>query len=179
MSLITVSFNLSAIPVVYQTAFLERVCQLNLEYQALTAPVPPSPPAETLPMPTSFIAMDGDDAAVPAPEPAAEKPKKERKNPWAALTEEQRADRLAKLAAGREAKKARKMSADSVDAPAPAPATLPVVEADAASESSSKKARKNPWADMTPEQKAERIAKMQAARVAKKAAKAAAADGSA
>jgi hypothetical protein len=186
MSLVTVSFNLSAIPVAYQSAFLERVCQLNLEYQTLTAPVPPSPPAEALPMPTEFKAVDGDESV-----PVAAT-KKERKNPWASLSEEQRKERLAKLAAGREAKKARKMSEDSLVAPEPPVVRTPnngginkgrfdgsapeaVAEADAGSETSSKKERKNAWANYTPEQKLERLAKMAAARKAKKEAKAAAA----
>jgi hypothetical protein len=155
------------------------------------------------------------------------KPKKERKNPWVGLTEEQRTERLAAMKRGRELKKQekRRLSEDSLaaaeaaPAPAPAPKTLeemgakelfavymgltgkpippegswaglpaefhgkdkllneirrlqaaPVAE-DAASETSSKK-RKNPWADLTPEQKAERVAKMQAAKAAKKAASA-------
>jgi hypothetical protein len=39
---------------------------------------------------------------------AAEKPKKERKNPWAGLSEEEKAERVAKMQAGRAAKKAAK-----------------------------------------------------------------------
>ena len=107
MSLVTFSFNIAALPISYQSAFLTRLFQLNLEYQVLTAPVPPSPPAESLPMP-DFAPVEGDE---PAPV------KKARKNPWADLTEEQRAERLAKLAAGRAAKKTRKMSEDSLAAP--------------------------------------------------------------
>jgi hypothetical protein len=111
MSLVTFSFNIGALPIAYQSAFLTRLFQLNLEYQVLTAPVPASPPAESLPQP-DFAPVEGDEPVLPTM-------KKARKNPWADLTEEQRAERLAKLAAGRAAKKARKMSADSLDAPAP------------------------------------------------------------
>jgi hypothetical protein len=224
MSSVTLSFNLSAIPVIYQSTFLERVCQLNLEYQSLTASLPVAPSAESLPKP-NFVAVDGDESA-PVAVPAT---KKERKSSWSNLTEEQRKERLAKLAAGREAKKARKMSEDSLERAAPpvavavaaAAKTLEEMEAndlreilgglmgvpadspqfrdykkfpnkqaliaeirhlreaaadgvapspseDAASETSSKKQRKNPWADLTPEQKAERVAKTVAARKAKK-----------
>jgi predicted Fe-S protein YdhL (DUF1289 family) len=194
-------------------------------------------------VPSEFKEVDGDESA---PGPAT---KKERKNPWASYTEEQKKERLAKLAAGREAKKVRKMSEDSLNVPSvaaapsapdyeswgnqklrdeladrdgvpPTPdgaepsgprrhtpkfkdhaalvaelrrrdaapsaaATAPAVavaapESDAASETSSKKERKNVWDSYTPEQKAERLAKAQATREAKKAkASAAAADGSA
>jgi hypothetical protein len=225
---LTLSFNLSAIPVIYQSSFHELVSKLTTEYQMLTAPVPSAPAAESLPQPSEFKPVDGDESV-----PVAAT-KKERKNSWASLTEEQRKERLAKLAAGREAKKARKMSEDSLtvaepvaqtetitdkysemkgqqlrdeladrEGIAPTPkdakpkglrahtpkfphaedirkelrrrdaavpeAAVDVAEADAASETSSKKARKNVWDTYTPEQKAERIAKMQAAREAKKA----------
>jgi hypothetical protein len=211
MSIVTLSFNLSAIPVIYQSTFLERLCQLNLEYQSLTASLPVAPPAESLPKP-NFVAVQGDESV---PVPAT---KKERKSSWTNLTEEQRKERLAKLAAGREAKKARKMSEDSLEQAAPVAAknleemeatglyeilgglmgvpadspqfrdykkfpnkqaliaeirrlregAAPSPSEDAASETSSKKVRKNPWADLTPEQKAERVAKTVAARKAKK-----------
>lgn len=179
MSSVSFSFNIGALPVAYQSAFLTRLFQLNLEFQVLTAPVPPSPPAESLPMP-DFAAVEGD---VPAPV-------KKRKNPWDALSEEQKAERLAKLAAGRAAKKARKMSedslSDSVESAAPQeagpepPASADVAPQEAAPEAPAsveapKKARKNPWASYTPEQKAARLAKMEAARLAKIAAKTAAA----
>jgi hypothetical protein len=174
MSAISFSFRPEAIPVYAQTEFLNRFFQLVLDYQYLTTPTPPSPSAQDLPMPSKFQNMEGDE---PAPM------KKVRKNPWADLTEEQRAERKAAMKLGRQRKAAeRRQSADSLDAPAPAPAPAP--EADAASETSSKKARKNPWADLTPEERAERIAKMAAGRKAKQDAKAAAtltaaADGSA
>lgn len=146
-------------------------------------------------------------AAVPAVVVAAEEPKKERKNPWAGLSEEAKAERIAKMQAGRQAKKAeRKMSADSLDAPAPAALPAPVrtpnegginfgrfstgtlvaedapaapaPAEDAGSETSSKKSRKNPWEGLSEEQRKAKIAKMQEARAAKKAARAAAGAGS-
>jgi hypothetical protein len=151
------------------------------------------------------------------------------------MTPEQREERLAKLKAGREAKRAaRKMSNDSLAEPAPAPAPVPapaktledmtaqelrgvlgglmgvpadapqfrnhakypnkealiaeirrlqeapVAEAEvvvvetgsvAPSETSSAKQRKNGWADLTPEQKADRLARAAATRQARRAAK--------
>jgi hypothetical protein len=97
------------------------------------------------------------------------------------MTPEQREERLAKLKAGREAKRAaRKMSNDSLAEPAPAPAPMPVAEAEvvvvetgsvAPSETSSAKQRKNGWADLTPEQKADRLARAAATRQARRAAK--------
>jgi len=165
--------------------------------------------------PSAFVPVDGDETTGPQAQ------KKERKNPWAGLSEEQRAERLAAMKRGRELKKQekRRLSADSLEAAAVVPKTLeqmeakdlyeilgellgvpadspqfrdyrkypnkealiaeihrlraapvplaPVVAEDAVSESSSKQ-RKNPWADLTPEQKAERVAKMNAARKAKK-----------
>ena len=57
--------------------------------------------------------------------------KKERKNPWADLSDEQRAERVAKMKAGKAAKKeAASTAAEPVAAaePAPAPAAAPVAE---------------------------------------------------
>lgn len=187
-SALSFTFRPSLIPAYAQAEFLTRVFQLALDYETLTAPVPEAPPADTLPMP-SFVPVQGDGAdgeSAPA--------KKPRKNPWAGLSEEQRADRLAAMKRGRAEKAAaRRQSADSLEAPVPpteaaparlgtdvsnlgpappaeaVPATLPVE--DAASETSSKKARKSPWADLTPEQRAAKIAAMQAGKVAKKAAR--------
>ena len=162
MSALSFSFRPEAIPAYAQAEFLTRFFQLVLDYQTLTEPAPQAPAAETMPQPSVFVAVEGDESV-----PVAEKPKKERKNPWAGLTDEQREERLAAMKRGRELKKQekRRLSEDSLAAPAPAPA--PAAE-DAASETSSKK-RKNPWADLTPEQKAERVAKMQAGRKAKAA----------
>jgi hypothetical protein len=161
MSALSFSFRPEAIPAYAQTEFLTRFFQIVLDYQTLTEPVPQAAAAETMPQPTVFVAVEGDES---------EKPKKERKNPWAGLSEEQREERLAAMKRGRELKKQekRRLSEDSLAAPAPAPAPVAAAE-DAASDTSSAKKRKNPWADLTPEQKAERVAKMQAARKAKAA----------
>jgi hypothetical protein len=123
---------------------------------------------------TSASSVESDGAAAPA----EEKPKKERKNPWAGMTEEQRAERIAKMQAGREAKKAASVVSDAEDAPAPAPAALVVAEPDgAASVTSSEKKKRGPkkFADMTPEE----LAADKAKRAAKKAAKKAAAESAA
>jgi hypothetical protein len=170
MSAISFSFRPEAIPAYAQAEFLTRFCQLVLDYQTLIEPQQEAPPAESLPMP-NFAPVEGDESAPVAP-------KKERKNPWAGLTDEQRTERLAAMKRGREIKKQekRRLSEDSLavaepPAPvAPAPAVAPVAE-DAASETSSKKARKNPWEGLSEEQKAERVAKMKAGKAAKKEAK--------
>ena len=52
---------------------------------------------------------DGDGEAAPA---STEKPKKERKNPWAGLTAEQKAAKVAAMKAGRSAKKSAASSSD-------------------------------------------------------------------
>jgi len=89
---------------------------------------------------------------------------------WDKMTPEQKAERVAKLQAGRKAKAAAKAAATPAaesaapEAPVAAPAAAPTApEADA-------KGKRGGWDKMTPEQKAERVAKMQAGRTAKKAA---------
>ncbi len=235
MSSLSFSFNPSAIPVYAQAEFINRFFQLVMDYQNLTTSYPPAPAAEDLPAPTSFVAVEGDDVASDV-QPVA---KKVRKNPWDSLTDDQKAERKAKMRAGRAAKAAeRKMSTDSLVVPtepavntvtpavtvqdkyddmtcqqlrdeladrngvpptpegakpsgprrntpkypkaddlraelrrrdALAPAPAPTSDTDAGSETSSKKARKNPWAGLTPEQHAARVASLKAAREAKKA----------
>lgn len=179
MSVLSFTFRPELIPAYAQPEFLTRVVQLVMDYQALIAPVSmldakaqQAPPAESLPHPSAFVPVDGDES------PPVEAPKKVRKNHWANLTEMQRQERIAAMKRGRDLKKAeRRLSADSLEHAAPAPAPSPAAAApseDAVSETSStKKQRKNPWADLTPEQKSMRIAKMQAARKAKKEAAAA------
>jgi hypothetical protein len=180
MSAISFSFRPDAIPAYAQAEFLTRFCQLVLDYQTLTEPVQPSPPAESLPQPSAFVPVDGDETTGPQAQ------KKERKNPWAGLSEEQRAERLDAMKRGRAAKKEekRRLSADSLEA-----SSAPVVVAaadDAASDTSSKdkKAESLPTSDaeammrdrlslpsLTKEQMAERVAMMRkASRAAKKAA---------
>lgn len=144
------------------------------------APHPDAPAADTLPMPTSFVAVDGDDTSAPVTAT-----KKARKNPWADLTAEQRAERLAAMKRGRAA---RKMSTDSLNSgsadavvavtePAPAPAPVDAV-ADTASDSSSTKKERKPRAPLTDEQRTARRIKLQATLAAKKAANLAVANGS-
>jgi hypothetical protein len=171
MSAISFSFRPEAIPPYAQAEFLTRFCQLVLDYQTLIKPQQEAPAAESLPMP-DFAPVEGDESAPVAP-------KKERKNPWTGLTEEQRTERLAAMKRGREIKKQekRRLSEDSLTVAAPVPVPVPVpapaapVAEDAVSETSSKKARKNPWEGLSEEQKAERVAKMKAGKAAKKEAK--------
>lgn len=197
-STISFSFNPSSIPAEHQPAFMARFFQLVTEYQIVTsgfassdfiASLPVSPPADTLPVPSFFAPVDGDDTSVPVT--GGDGPvsvtggdaKKPRKNPWADLSAEQRTERLAAMKRGRDAKlAARKMSGDSLDAPAPSdhvdvvviadpvPAPVDAVVDNASESSSTKKARKNPWASLTPEQHAAKVAAMKTARDAKKAA---------
>jgi hypothetical protein len=208
MSTLTFSFSPSALPAQYQAAFMARFLQLALDYEILTAPVPSSPAADEVPPPSSFVPFEGDgaDGEVP-PVPATASVKPPRKNPWASLTEEQRTERLAALKRGREARAAaRRVSEDSLavppteavaelpptrtpnnggvnlgrfDAPPLPPSPEAAAAEDAVSETSSKKARKNPWAGLTPEQHAVKVATMRAAREAKKAERAAAASAAA
>ena len=188
-SALSFTFRPSLIPAQYQAEFLSRVFQLALDYETLTAPVPASPSADSLPAPTSFVPVQGDGADGETA-PATASVKKPRKNPWAGLSADERAERLAAMKRGRAAKAAaRRVSEDSLAVPpteaAPAPAPAPVLatlpgpvdgSADAESDTSSaKRARKNPWADLTPEQRAAKIAAMRAGREAKKAAASAAA----
>jgi hypothetical protein len=174
-SALSFTFRPSLIPAEYQAEYLRRFLQMVLDYETLTG-APQSPPAESVPPPSSFAPMEGDgaDGEVPPTVPAV----KTRKNPWAGLTEEQRAEKIAAMKRGRAAKAERRLSADSLDLPAPVAEAVaaPVAEAVAApvaddsSDTSSKKVRKNPWAGLTEEQKAEKVAAMKAGREAKKAA---------
>jgi hypothetical protein len=99
---------------------------------------------------------------------------------WKTMSEERKAERMAKMRAGKEAAKAAK-AAKAVAEPAEvapvaapaAPVAAPV--APASPVSSEGKSKRGGWDKLTPEQKAERAAKMQAGRKANAAAKAAAA----
>lgn len=181
-SALSFTFRPSLIPAQYQVEFISRFAQLVLDYETLTALPPASPDADSVPPPSSFAPVQGDGADGETVPPTV---KKARKNPWADLSEDQRAERLAAMKRGRAAKAAeRRVSADSLDAPAPTEATpapesapAPAPADDAVSDTSSaKKARKNPWADLTPEQRAAKIAAMRAGREAKKAAASSAVD---
>lgn len=107
------------------------------------------------------VASDGD--AAPASDSEAAAPKKARKNPWEGLSPEEKAERIAKMKAGREAKKAAEASAEE------APASDG--EGAAASVTSSEKKKRGPkkQSEMTPEE----LAADKAKRAAKKAAKSA------
>jgi hypothetical protein len=74
---------------------------------------------------SSVVSEEAGDAAASAPSD-----KKERKNPWADLSEEQRAERVAKMKAGKAAKKEAASTVVAVAEPvaAPAPAPAPVAE---------------------------------------------------
>jgi hypothetical protein len=183
-SVLSFTFRPSLIPAQYQAEFLTRVCQLALDYETLTSLPPPAPSADAVPQPSSFAPVQGDGADG---ETAAATVKPPRKNPWAGLTADQRAERLAAMKRGRAARAAeRRISEDSLAVPpteaAPAPAPAPVPEQpvlattdDAASDTSSaKRARKNPWAGLTPEQHAAKVLAMKLARDAKRAERAAA-----
>ncbi len=184
-SALSFTFRPSLIPDQYQAVFLTRFFQLVMDYEILTAPSPSSPPADAVPPPSSFVPVTGDGAdGETAPATASVKPP--RKNPWAGLTSEQRANRLAAMKRGRAARAAeRRVSEDSLNAvsteaapaPAPAPAPeqpVPATNEDASSDTSSKKARKNPWAGLTPEQHAAKVLALKLARDAKRAERAAA-----
>ena len=110
------------------------------------------------------VASDGD----AAPGSAEEKPKKARKNPWEGLSPEEKAERIAKMKAGKAAKKAAEASADE-EAPSSDG------EAAAASVTSSEKKKRGPkkHSEMTPEE----LAADKEKRKAKKEAKSAAAAG--
>jgi hypothetical protein len=109
----------------------------------------------------SSVASDGD--AAPASDGEAAPAKKARKNPWEGLSEAERAERIAKMKAGKAAKKAAEVSAE--EAPASDGEAAP------ASVSSSEKKKRGPkkQSEMT----AEELAADKAKRAAKKAAKSA------
>ena len=192
-SALSFTFRPSLIPDQYQAVFLTRFFQLVMDYEVLTAPAPLSPPADAVPQPSSFVPVTGDGVdGETAPATASVKPP--RKNPWAGLTPEQRAERIAAMKRGRAAlAERRRLSEDSLAAlteaapapeqPVPAPeqpvlATLPPAEDAVSDSSSAKRARKNPWAGLTPEQHAAKVLVMKLARDAKKAERAAAAAAS-
>jgi hypothetical protein len=176
-SALSFTFVPSLIPSQYRSEFITRFLHLVVEYEVLTDTLPSSPSADAVPQPTSFAPVQGDgaDGETAAATASVKRP---RKNPWADLTPEQRAERLAAMKRGRAARAERRVSEDSLVVPpteaAPAPAPAPVE--DAVSETSSaKRARKNPWAELTPEQHAAKVLAMKIARDAKRAERAAAA----
>ena len=105
--------------------------------------------------PASVVLEDGEVGEEPA--------KKERKNPWAGLTPEQKAERVAKMKAGKAAKKSSEASSEEAPASDGEAASAP------ASVTSSEKKKRGPkkFSEMSPEEVAEAKAK----RAAKKEAK--------
>lgn len=200
MSFLQFTFRPTLIPAYAQAEFLSRFAQLVLDYETLIEPAPPSPPASSLPQPSSFVPVEGDE-----PEGAKPSPKRrgaERKmsddsltpKTLEQMTNQELRDRLADLKGlpadspqRRNTPKfpkklelvaeIRRLESLPASAPVPAPAPQPVVEAVvenasvAPSEASSKKPRKNPWAEYTPEQKATRLALQAEKRLARLVAK--------
>jgi len=135
----------------------------------------PSAPASVSPPPSA-----------PASVVSATSEKKERKNPWLGLTDEQKAEKVAKMTAGKLAKK--EAAAASVSAPVSvaAPVSVPVAApsasnpfddapvSDAESSTSSKKRGPPKGVKLSEEERVKRAAKAKATRDAKKVASAAA-----
>jgi hypothetical protein len=202
MSFLQFTFRPTLIPAYAQAEFISRFAQLVLDYEMLIEPAPPSPPADSLPPPSSFVPVAGDGAEGEAGPEQTKKRGPKRKMSADSLTpktlEQMTAQELrVRLGAlmgipadspqfrnhSKFPNKAaliaeiRRLEAE----PAPAPVPVPVAEPEvvvvenasvAPSESSSAKPRKNPWADYTPEQKAERLARTAEKRLARLAAKA-------
>jgi hypothetical protein len=175
---------------------MAKFAEMTVEYENLIRPVPASPPAEAVPLPSSFVPFEGDEMdgsasparpvavaeAASAPVPVA----KSLEQMTCQELRDRRADLLGFCADHPQRRQTakfpkkvnliaeiqrleteRRMSEDSLLAPAPAPsAPAPVAEAvaDATSETSSKKPRKSGWANYTPEQRQARIDKMRASR---------------
>lgn len=216
MSFLQFTFRPTLIPAYAQAEFLSRFAQLVLDYETLIEPAPPSPPAEAIPPPTSFVPVAGDGAEGEVA-PAEVKPKKrgpKRKMGDDSLTPKTLEQMTARELQGRLGglmgipadspfpnklrnkfpnkttliAEIRRLQAEP--APAPAPVPQPVAEAvventsvapsEAPSDASAtKRPRKNAWAEYTPEQKAARLALMAEKRLAKVAARQAAAQDSA
>ncbi len=115
---------------------------------------------------SSGAASVASDADGEAPASDGESGKKVRKNPWANLSEEERAERVRKMKAGKAAKKAAVSEEADEEAPASDGESAP-----AASVTSSEKKKRGPkkFADMTPEELAEAKAKRAAKKEAKSA----------
>lgn len=188
MSSVTFSFNPSSIHPQFRAAFMARFTEMVMEYEALIQYVPISPPADAVPIPFSFVPVAGDEldgsASVPVAKTLEQMSGQELRDRRADLmgfsadhpqrTHTAKFPRKADLIAEIHRLEAlnRPMSADSLDVSVPVvlepePAPAPTV-ADAGSEVSVKPPRKSAWDSYTPEQKAERLAKMRAARDAKR-----------
>jgi hypothetical protein len=129
----------------------------------------PSAPASVSPPPSA-----------PASVVSATSEKKERKNPWLGLTDEQKAEKVAKMTAGKLAKK--EAAAASVSVAAAVPVAVPSASnpfddapvSDAESSTSSKKRGPPKGVKLSEEERVKRAAKAKATRDAKKVAGAAA-----
>ena len=119
------------------------------------------------------VASSASSVTSAASAPAVSMEKKEKKNPWADMTEEQKAERIAKMKAGREAKKLAASQAPVVtEAPAPNPfdeAPAPAETAsDAESAASGKKRGPPKGVKLSEEERIRRATKAKATRDAKK-----------
>ena len=210
MSYLQFTFRPTSIPAYAQAEFISRFAQLVLDYETLIEPAPPSPPADTLPPPTSFAPVQGDGAEGETAPVSAQPKKRVAKRKMSddslgpkvleQMTAQELRGRLGTLM-GLPADapqfrnhskfpnktalitEIRRLESEPAPAPAPAPAPVPPPVAEpevvvvenasvAPSEVSSKKPRKNPWAEYTPEQKAERLAATAMKRAARLAVKA-------
>jgi hypothetical protein len=127
----------------------------------------------------SSVASAASVASAPSVSASVPSEKKERKNPWLALTEEQKAERLLKMAAGRLAKKEATAASVAVAAPSASnpfeDVAVPEAPAsDAESSTSSKKRGPPKGVKLSEEERVRRAAKAKATRDAKKVASAAA-----
>jgi hypothetical protein len=130
-----------------------KTAKIQAARAAASAPAPPSAPPSA-------------PASVTSPSE-----KKEKKNPWADMTEEQKAERLAKMKAGREAKKLAASQAPVVtEAPAPNPFDEAPAEtaSDAESAASGKKRGPPKGVKLSEEERIRRATKAKATRDAKK-----------
>ena len=117
------------------------------------------------------VASSASSVTSAASAPAVSTEKKEKKNPWADMTEEQKAERIAKMKAGREAKKLAASQAPVVtEAPAPNPFDEAPVEtaSDAESAASGKKRGPPKGVKLSEEERIRRATKAKATRDAKK-----------
>ena len=127
----------------------------------------------------SSVASAASVASAPSVSASVPSEKKERKNPWLALTEEQKTERLLKMAAGRLAKKEATAASVAVAAPSASnpfeDVAVPEAPAsDAESSTSSKKRGPPKGVKLSEEERVRRAAKAKATRDAKKVASAAA-----
>lgn len=118
------------------------------------------------------VASSASSVTSAASAPAVSTEKKEKKNPWADMTEEQKAERIAKMKAGREAKKLAASQAPVVITEAPAPNPFDEAPAETASDAESaasgKKRGPPKGVKLSEEERIRRATKAKATRDAKK-----------